>query len=134
MADLNEIITLSQRYQSLKELINADPTILEAQNNQFIKQFQEIKQYIKIPGIEWNKRLTKESYYNLIHFFSQKISLLKKGINEIQKEINTHKPSELLPTIIMELKKINKLCQDQEEKITNPSLLKYNIDANLWPL
>ena len=61
MADLNEIITLSQRCQSLKELINADPTILEAQNNQFIKQFQEIKQYIKIPSIEWNKRLTKES-------------------------------------------------------------------------
>lgn len=134
MADLNEIITLSQRCQSLKELINADPTILEAQNNQFIKQFQEIKQYIKIPSIEWNKRLTKESYHNLIHFFPQKISLLKEGINEIQKEINTHKPSELLPTIIMELKKINKLCQDQEEKITNPSLLKYNIDANLWPL
>ena len=34
----------------------------------------------------------------------------------------------------MELKKIDKLCQDQEKNITNPSLLKYNIDANLWPL
>lgn len=109
MTYLNELVALSQKCQTLQELINADTNITEVQNNQFIKQIQEIKQYIKIPYIEWDKRLTKESYRNLIHFFPQKISLLKTGIHEIQKEIHTHKPSELLPVIIMELKKIDKL-------------------------
>ena len=38
MTYLNELVALSQKCQTLQELINADTNILEVQNNQFIKQ------------------------------------------------------------------------------------------------